>query len=174
MFIIFGGLPGAGKTTIARALAERLKAVHLRIDTIEWAIHSANVLDAEADMGPTGYIVAYHLAADNLRMGRTVVADSVNPIPATRDAYRAVAEREAVRFLEIEVVCSDETEHRKRIETRKSDIAGLTPPTWQSVVARRYERWDRPHLVLDTALLTVEESIDEIMDALALLNSQKS
>jgi predicted kinase len=167
MFIIFGGLPGVGKTTIARALAERLKAVYLRIDTIEWAIHSANILDPEADMGPTGYFVAYHLAADNLRMGCTVIADSVNPIAVTRNAYRAVAEREAVNFLEVEVVCSDKTLHQSRIESRKSDIAGLAPPTWQSVAARHYESWDRPHLVVDTASQTAGESVDAIMRVLS-------
>lgn len=38
MLIIFSGLPGCGKSTIARALAKRLGAVYLRIDTIEQAI----------------------------------------------------------------------------------------------------------------------------------------
>jgi predicted kinase len=35
ILIIFGGLPGTGETTLARALAEQLGAVFLRIDTIE-------------------------------------------------------------------------------------------------------------------------------------------
>ena len=38
MLIIFSGLPGSGKSTIARALAQQLGAVYLRIDTIEQAI----------------------------------------------------------------------------------------------------------------------------------------
>ena len=33
MLIILSGLPGVGKTTIARELARRLDAVHVRIDT---------------------------------------------------------------------------------------------------------------------------------------------
>jgi predicted kinase len=36
--IIFGGLPGVGKTSIARELAQRIGAVHSRIDSIEQAI----------------------------------------------------------------------------------------------------------------------------------------
>ncbi|MFY9659052.1 MAG: AAA family ATPase [Terriglobales bacterium] len=38
MLIILGGLPGTGKTTIARELARQLRAVHVRIDSIEEAI----------------------------------------------------------------------------------------------------------------------------------------
>jgi hypothetical protein len=37
VLLIFSGLPGAGKTTLARWLARDLRAVHLRIDTIEHA-----------------------------------------------------------------------------------------------------------------------------------------
>ena len=33
-----GGLPGVGKTTVARAVARRLQAAHVRIDSIETAI----------------------------------------------------------------------------------------------------------------------------------------
>ncbi|CAM3662066.1 AAA family ATPase [Legionella longbeachae] len=34
MLVIFGGLPGTGKSSIARELAKHLKAVYLRIDTV--------------------------------------------------------------------------------------------------------------------------------------------
>jgi predicted kinase len=166
MLIIFGGLPGTGKTTIARALAKQLEAVYLRIDSIEQAIRTSAFRPAGADIGPEGYFVACELAADNLRMGRTVVTDSVNPDLLTRKAYRAVAEAEKVSLLEIEVICSDKTEHQKRIETRKSDIPGLVLPTWQSVVAREYENWDRPHLLLDTSSSTTQECVQEILRSL--------
>jgi len=79
MLIVLGGLPGTGKTAIARSLARRLNAVHLRIDTIEQALRSCDVL--KADVGPAGYVIAYGLAEDNLRIGEIVVADSVTRCP---------------------------------------------------------------------------------------------
>ncbi|WP_225152486.1 AAA family ATPase [Bradyrhizobium sp. NBAIM08] len=39
--IVFGGLPGTGKTTIARELTARLAATYLRIDAIEQPLRDA-------------------------------------------------------------------------------------------------------------------------------------
>src|SRR5262249_30222528 len=114
MLIIVGGLPGAGKTTIARELASQICAVHIRIDSIEQAIRNSGVLGEP--MNDAGYRVAYAVAEDNLRIGRTVIADSVNPLAVTRDAWLAVARRAQVSALEVEITCSDETEHRLRVE----------------------------------------------------------
>ena len=127
MLIVLGGLPGAGKTTIARAVARQLGAVHVRVDTIEQALRSCDVL--KQDVGPAGYVIAYGVVEDNLRLGRTVVADSVNPLPVTRDAWRAVGERIPVKVAEVEVICSDALAHRRRVETRTADIGGLKLPT---------------------------------------------
>jgi predicted kinase len=99
VLIVFGGLPGTGKTTLACALAEERRAVYLRIDAIEQALRSSGAL--AGDVGPAGYMVAYALAEANLRLGRTVVADSVNPLPVTRDAWRGVAATAAAAIIEI-------------------------------------------------------------------------
>ena len=88
MLIAFSGLPGAGKTTLARRLADRLQATYLRIDTIEEVM----LAEGGASLVSRGssYCVAYAVAEDNLQLGRTVVADSVNPIRTTREAWRGV------------------------------------------------------------------------------------
>lgn len=109
MLIVFGGLPGVGKTTIARDLARRMGAVFLRIDSIESALRESGRLAAGVE--DAGYRAACAVAEDNLRGGRIVIADCVNPLRLTRDAWRAVAARAAAGILEVEVVCSDTAEH---------------------------------------------------------------
>ena len=157
MLIAFGGLPGAGKSTIAALVAAKLGAVYLRIDTIEQAIRAAKVLAGEVE--GAGYLVARQLAAENLRLGRTVIVDCVNPLELTREMFRSAARDIAVDLLEVEVACSEPLEHRRRVETRAVAIADLRLPTWEEVTAGEYEPWPLPHLTLDTARLTAEESV---------------
>jgi len=157
MLIIFSGLPGAGKTTLARQLAGSLQAVYLRIDTIERALAAG---DPDRPVGDAGYRIAYAVAEDNLRAGRTVVADSVNPLEITRNAWRSVAERAGVGAVDIEVVCSDQVEHRRRVETRSTEI----PVTWHEVVTRHYEPWSRDHIRIDTAGEQIEQSFARLQE----------
>jgi predicted kinase len=158
MLIVFGGLPGTGKTTLAKTIAQDSNATYLRIDAIEQVLRSSGI----SDVGPAGYLVAYALAQSNLRLGRPVVADCVNPLAQTREAWRVVAKAASCKIVEIEVVCSDRAEHRHRVETRTIDVPGLQPPTWDKVLAHDYQPWEQPHTVLETANRTVAEALDEL------------
>ncbi|SNT05551.1 AAA family ATPase [Pseudomonas segetis] len=161
MLIVFSGLPGTGKTTIASALARQTGAMYLRIDTIEQAIRNADGL--VGDLGCCGYSIANELALSNLRLDNTVIADCVNPVAESREAWRITATNAAVELVNIEVSCSDTTEHQRRVETRSSDIAGLSPPTWQAVLNHDYQAWDSPPLQIDTARLMPAQAVAMIL-----------
>jgi predicted kinase len=157
MLIVLGGLPGVGKTAIARELARALGAVHVRIDSIEHALKPV-----VENMDDWGYKVAYAVAGDNLRAGLTVIADSVNPIEITRRAWREVGRRAGARVVQVHVMCSDETEHRRRVETRTADIPGFGLPLWTDVKERTFEPWPDADLVVDTTAQPIEDSVAEV------------
>ena len=157
MLIAFGGLPAVGKSALAKALARRIGAMHLRIDTLEQALRNAGL----GVSGPEGYLVARDLAADNLRGGKTVIVDAVNPLETTRDYWRETAARLTLDLVEIEVVCSDQREHRRRVESRSADIPGLVLPTWQQVLDRCYEPWTTAQVV-DTAGRTLRDTLSQV------------
>lgn len=157
MLIILGGLPGGGKTSIARLVARKLGAIHLRIDTIEQAIIDCGVVPSD-DMGPVGYVVANRVATDNLRLGNLVIGDSVNPIEISRAAWREAANIADKSFVQIELICSDRDQHRHRVEARHGDIENLKLPDWQKVCDREYHPWPDADLVIDTALQSLDVS----------------
>jgi predicted kinase len=165
LLIVFGGLPGTGKTSIAKELSSRLHSLYLRIDTIEQALLRENGLSG----GHEGYMVAYAVAEDNLRAGNVVIADSVNPLPITRDAWHSVAKRTSSDILEIEVICSDQAEHRRRVEERKADIAGHTLPIWDEVVHRDYQAWPTKNLTIDTARQSVHDAVENALHHVAVV-----
>jgi len=164
VLIVFSGLPGVGKTVIARELARQIGAVYVRVDSIEQALRDSGAVRQSLD--DAGYRVGYAVAEDNLRLGRTVVADCVNPLALTRDAWVGVARGASVSAIEIEVTCSDAEEHRRRVETRVSDLSGLKLPTWNEVVSREYHPWNREHIVVDTAGCSPEQSVNMIREVL--------
>ena len=161
--VVLAGLPGSGKSTIAREIARVAGAVWVRIDSIEQAIRDAGM----GSITDAGYRAGYAIAEDNLRLGRDVIADSVNPLMLTRDARRALGERAGARVLEVEVVCSDTVEHRRQIEQRQGEVPGLQLPDWNAVQTRDYHSWNRERLVLDTASVDIYTSADIIVSTLA-------
>jgi len=173
VLIVFSGLPGTGKTTIARELAARMNAVYLRIDTVEQAIR--NSPGVTQPINEEGYRVAYAVAEDNLLLGTTVISDSVNPIQETRDAWMELGHLTNSSLLEIEVTCSDPASHRHRVETREPTIPGLKLPTWEDVLAHEYQPWNRDHIVIDTAHKAIPDCASDLQTAIMLrMNTPKT
>ena len=87
MKILICGLPGSGKTTLAKALAPSINAVHLNADEIRKEINKdlgftpADRLEQARRMGVLADIVS--------RSGQHVIADFVCPTEATRAAFNA-------------------------------------------------------------------------------------
>jgi len=151
MLIAIGGLPGVGKTTVARALAGRLRAAHVRIDALEAGLVTTGLVEAGADVGPAGYGLALAVADSCLAAGTDVVVDAVFPVAASREPFTALAQRYGTPIRWVRLVCADAAEHRRRVEERTPDLPGAGVVDWAAVQGRETDEWTEPHAVVDTA-----------------------
>jgi predicted kinase len=164
LLVVFAGLPGVGKSTLARAVAQRLNAIWLRVDLVEASLLKAG-LTRSFETGLGAYIAACDIAADHLRLGRAAVADAVNGIEPGRAMWRVVARECKSDLFFVEVVCSNREEHRRRVESRDASTPPLPLPSWNEVLQREYEPWTDPVLTID-AVAPVDHCVDEILSYL--------
>ena len=148
---------------MARLLASTVSAAHVRIDTLEQALRDLYAVSIEDE----GYRLAHRVTADILCARVSVVADSCNPLELSRRAWEQVALESGAAFVNIEVLCSDADEHRRRVEQRTATVPGLRLPTWQDVQQREYQEWTTERIQLDTAGRSASECLETLVESLS-------
>lgn len=159
------GLPSAGKTTVGRALVERLRA----------AGHPAELLDGDELRAALGRELGFSRAdreenvrrigfvADLLsRNGVTAVCSVISPYRSVRDELR---ERHGDRFVEVWVatpveVCAERDVKGLYARHRAGELRSLTG------VDDPYEPPLRPEVTLHTQSVTVDGAVDQLWAAL--------
>lgn len=161
--IIISGLPGAGKSTVAESLAEKLAVPLFSVDPIESSIIRSG-LKRSFETGLAAYIVAETLADEQLKRGLSVIIDAVNPVQEARDAWHNLARTHNATLIIIECVL-ERALHKQRIEARIRNMHGMPEVTWENVEKLRatYLPWQEERLVLDTGD-THEKSVKQALD----------
>jgi len=156
VLIVTAGLPGAGKSTIAEVVGNRIGAPVVSVDPIESAILSAGI-DADEPTGLAAYLVAETIAEAVLAGGGSVIVDAVNAVEPARDQWLKLAGRQKVSIKVVEVICSDPELHRTRLASRGRRLAHIAEPSWHAVEQSldEWESWSGatgavPRITLDS------------------------
>lgn len=164
--IVMAGLPGAGKSTIAGVVGARMGAQVVSVDPIESAILRAGI-EADQPTGLAAYLVAEEIAENVLETGRSVIVDAVNAVESARLQWRDLAARAEVRLRVVEVVCSDETLHRERLEKRERNLPFIEETTWRAVEQSLdgYEAWTGPSAALPRITIDSADSLGKNVES---------
>jgi adenylylsulfate kinase len=167
--IWFTGLPSAGKTTLATAVAERLRTAGRDVELLdgdevrEFLCKGLGFSRDDRDTNVTriGYVAA--LLASH---GTTVLASVISPYADARDKVRALHGERGADYVEVYVatpveVCSDRDVKGLYAKQRAGEISGLTG------VDDPYEPPTAAEISVPTHEQTLDESVEQVTAALA-------
>jgi predicted kinase len=160
--VVFAGLPGTGKTTLARVAGRSLGIAVFSKDCLEAALWRSGTKRG-ANSGRIAYELLTTLADGQLQQGQSAILDCVVGIEHIRETWRNLAVQYAAVFRVVECVCSLESVHRERLASRTNREHHQV--SWADVLRTRatYEAWPDERLVLDAA--------ESLSDNLAVLDA---
>jgi len=157
------GLPSAGKTTLARAVAERLGRDQVEVlDGDEVREFLSKGLGFSREDRDTNVLRIGWVAATLAKHGVLVLASVISPFASTRDEVRALHEGRGAGFLEVHVatpvdVCSERDVKGLYARQRAGELTGLTG------VDAPYEVPVAPDARIPTHEQTLEQSVDQLL-----------
>lgn len=162
--IVFSGLPGVGKSTLADAVGSRLGVPVFAVDWVLGALtpfggrHLDDLMELGAELLTT-------LAVRQLALGQSVILDHPGEDVADRERWRSLARHAGAQFVAVLCECPDPAVHRARLEGRVRGIPGWHDAgAWTNVERRRatFPPWPEGTLTLDTTA-DGEQNIEAVL-----------
>jgi predicted kinase len=153
--VIFSGLPGTGKSTLADRLARELRWPLLRIDDV--------VLDVPENAGPAFWdekvLVLLTLAEAQLALGLSVLLDSVF-MGGDRLHAQELARTYQAAFRPVYCFVSDEFLWRQRVTHRAEMLQNPAVATWERIAHQRehFDKWEQDTALFVDGVLSIEQN----------------
>ena len=161
--MLFSGLQGCGKTTLARRLASSIGAPLFAKDRFQSLLRREKLPSRST---AHGYQLILDMADEQLGLGLSVILDAVFPMQGFRVLASDIAERHSARFKPIYCYCSDEKIWKIRIKERRNTyIPHWSPVDWYEVERFRgiFDSWQPESTLFIDTVLDFDTNLDRIL-----------
>ncbi len=157
MLIIICGLPGTGKTTLAKAVAEKINAVYLNSDSIRMSMLEEREYTEEEKKRV--YEAMFVEAEKQLTEGKNVVLDATFYKKELRETAEGVAKKADVGFFIVECVTHEDLLKERIFKRKKEESESEADFEVYKKVKTQFEPIEKEHLAVDTSL-SLEKQVE--------------
>lgn len=159
--ILFSGLPGTGKSTLARRLARELRLPLLCIDDVIGDVPE----NAGISFWDSRVAILLDVVKTQLEAGLSVIVESVF---MNMDRYHAqkLARSYQARFLPVHVYVSDETVWKARVDARRRELSHSDVATWERIQHQRerFRKWEPDTALFIDSLNAIERNYETVLN----------
>ena len=166
-FVIFSGLPGTGKSTLANRLARELRWPLLRIDDVVGDVPE----NPGIDFWDSRVQVLLELCEAQLQLGINVIADSVF-MNKDRLHAEAIAREQKALFRPIHTFMSDERAWQERVTRRVIELNNPAMATWDQIQYQRkhFHAWQPDAALFVDGVQPAEQNYADVLQFVTTAN----
>lgn len=163
--VIFSGLPGAGKSTLATLLARKLRWTLLRIDDLIGVVPD----NPDIEFWDSKVAILLDLVNTQLELGLDLIVDSVF-MNMDRQHAQELARKHNSRFLPIYVFLSDERVWEERVTQRFNELNDNDVASWERIQHQRehFQEWHPGTALFINSLESVEKNFEHVLNFVML------